>query len=84
MKPYIELDEISIKRSLDFVEKCEELELDNVCFIYNPKLDNEVKFWLVKQADYWRLTVIQNLENKRDWYKIRDNYLTYDYSDMIK
>jgi hypothetical protein len=81
MKPYIELDELSIKRSLDFVEKCEELELDNACFIYNPKRDNEVKFWLVKHADYWGLTVIQNLEKKRDIYKIRDNQVTFDYSE---
>ncbi|MGI6119392.1 MAG: hypothetical protein ACOYIB_02290 [Desulfosporosinus sp.] len=81
MKPHIALDELSIKRSLALIEKCEELKLGNICFIYYPKQKNEVKYWLVKYSDHWRLTVIQNWEGKRDVYKIKDKFLIYDYSE---
>jgi len=48
MKPYWDLDKLTIKRIFGIIEKCEELELENACFIYNPKLKNEVKFYMVK------------------------------------
>ena len=80
MKPYLDLDQLTIKRIFGFVEKCEELELENVCFIYYPKLKTEVKFYMVKYADHWELTVIQNWAKKRDIYIIKDKSLTFDYS----
>jgi len=81
MKPYLDLDELTIKRISGLIEKCEELMLENACFIYNPKLKNEVKFYMVKYSDHWELTVIQNWEKKRDLYKIKDKSLTFDYSE---
>lgn len=80
MKPFYHLNELTIKRILGFIEKCEELELENVCFIYFPKLINEVKFYMVKHTDHWNLTVIQNWEKKSDIYKIKDESITFDYS----
>ncbi|MCO1603392.1 hypothetical protein [Desulfosporosinus nitroreducens] len=80
MKPYWDLDELTIKRILGIIEKCEELELENACFIYNPKLKNEVKFYMVKYDHHWNLTVIQNLEKKSDIYKFKDRSLTFEYS----
>ena len=80
MKPYYDLDNITTRRIFEFIEKCEELKLDNVCFIYDSKLITEVKFYMVKQEDYWELTVIQNWEKKRDIYKVKAQSLTFTYS----
>lgn len=80
MKPYLDLDKLTTKRIIELITKCEELELENVCFIYHPKLKNEVKFYMVKCEDYWELTVIQNWEKKRDIYKIKDQSLTFSFS----
>jgi len=80
MKPFFDLDELTIKRILGFIEKCEELGLENVCFIYFPKLKTEVKFYMVKYTDHWKLTVIQNWEKKSDIYRINDESITFDYS----
>lgn len=76
-KPYLDLDNLTKKRIIDLIEKCEELEIENVCFIYDPKLKTEVKFYMVKCEDYWELTVIQNWAKKRDRYEIKDHSLTY-------
>ena len=80
MKPYLDLDNSTTGRILGLIEKCEELGLENVCFIYYPKLKNEVKFYMTKHEDYWELTVIQNWEKKRDIYKIKEQTLTYSCS----
>lgn len=81
MKPYFDLDELTIYRILGLISRCEELELENVCFIYYPKLKAEIKFYMVKYVDHWGLTVIQNWEKKRDLYKIKDTSLTFNYSE---
>lgn len=81
MEPYFNLDNLTTNRILGLITRCEELELENVCFIYYPKLISELKFYMVKNADHWGLTVIQNWEKKRDLYKIKDMSLIFDYSE---
>lgn len=44
MKPYFDLDNLTTRRILE-LEKCKELVIDNVCFIYDLKLKTEVKFY---------------------------------------
>lgn len=80
MRPYFDLDDITIKRIIDLRAKCEELGLENVCFIYDPKLKTEVKFYMVKYAEHWELTVIQNWEKKRDFYIVIGKSLTFEHS----
>ena len=81
MKPYFDLDDLTTHRILGLITRCEELELENVCFIYHPKLKAELKFYMVKYANQWGLTVIQNWEKKRDIYKIEGTSFTFNYSE---
>lgn len=82
MKPYYELDDLTTRRILGLIAKCEESELGNVSFDYyeSPKQE-AVTFRMAHYRGYWELVVCSNYEGNRDVYCISEGNIKYDYSE---
>lgn len=81
MEPCYIIDEVTQRRILGTIDRCEELGIENLCFLYNPTIETKViKFYLVRYADYWQLTVILKYAKRRDIYAIKGDSLIFDSS----
>jgi len=82
MNPYYKIDDITTTRILGLIDKCKELSLGNVSFVYFalPKHD-EIRFRLTEDNHGWELVVIARRTEEVDAYRITEDKLVYEYSE---
>ena len=75
--PFYTLGEDTKKEIFALLNACESVKLGNVSFDYYGL--TETKFNMQKLANNWQLVI--NTGQGRDLYQIRNNEITYDYSE---
>ncbi len=83
MKAYYAIDEITTRRILELIQKCDSFCLDNVKFEYTG-ISSDVIFSMDKTKSGWVLVVVSmkvNTARELDEYKIVEGKLVYQYSE---
>lgn len=78
-KPFVKLEDYTIKTIFSLMDHCEVLEIDNVSY----NLNNEETVYLVKYKSYWELIVKNTWKKSTDIYRIETDKrkVIYRYSE---